>query len=183
MRSRHACHGRIAPGGSRSRSLYPARVRLSLPARPAAPVSTSERTTACEASGIRSTHDGATMQQPKTKRMKSWQELTHYAGFDWAKDHHVVLIVNREGSIVADFEFEHSLEGWKSFVEKTSAWPNLAVAIETSQGAAVDQLLQRGYTVYPGASGSGPKLPRAQSPHRQQDRSCGCLGTGRCTAG
>jgi transposase len=60
-----------------------------------------------------------------------------------------VVIVNSEGRIVAEFEFEHSLEGWKSFVDQTSAWPSLAVAIETSQGAAVDQLLQREYTVYP----------------------------------
>jgi transposase len=81
--------------------------------------------------------------------MKPWQDLTHYAGFDWAKDHHSVVIVDREANIVADFEFEHTLEGWKSFAEKTSAWPNLAVAIETRQGAAVDQLLQRGCTLYP----------------------------------
>jgi len=81
--------------------------------------------------------------------MKPWKDLTHYAGLDWAKDHHCVVIVNSEGRIVADFEFEHSVEGWKSFAEKTSAWPNLAVAIETSQGAVVDQLLQRDYTVYP----------------------------------
>jgi hypothetical protein len=58
-------------------------------------------------------------------------------------------IVNGQGDIVADFEFEHSLEGWRSFGEKTAPWPGLAVAIETNQGAAVDQLLQRGYTVYP----------------------------------
>jgi transposase len=81
--------------------------------------------------------------------MKNWKDLTHYAGFDWAKDHHSVVIVDSQGQIVADFEFAHSLEGWKSFVEKTAAWPNLAVAIETSQGAAVDQLLQREYVVYP----------------------------------
>ena len=81
--------------------------------------------------------------------MKDWKDLTHYAGFDWARDHHVVVIVDRAGEIVADFEFEHSLEGWKSFAEKTAAWPNLAVAIETNQGAVVDQLLQRDYTVYP----------------------------------
>ena len=61
------------------------------------------------------------MQQRKTRRMKSWQDLTHYAGFDWAKDHHAVLILNQQGAIVADFEFEHSLEGWKTFAEKTSA--------------------------------------------------------------
>jgi transposase len=89
------------------------------------------------------------MQKRKATRMKPWKDLTHYAGFDWAKDHHCVLIVNVEGCIVADFEFEHSVEGWKSFAEKTSAWPNLAVAIETSQGAAVDQLVQREYAVYP----------------------------------
>jgi len=81
--------------------------------------------------------------------MKDWKDITHYAGFDWAKEHHEVLIVSAEGHIVADFEFEHSLEGWKSFVDKTAVWPNLAVAIETNQGAAVDQLLQRGYTLYP----------------------------------
>jgi transposase len=81
--------------------------------------------------------------------MKEWKEISHYAGFDWAKDHHAVVIVDAQGQIVADFEFEHSLEGWKQFGEKTASWPNLAVAIETNQGAAVDQLLQRDYTVYP----------------------------------
>jgi transposase len=89
------------------------------------------------------------MHKMKGTGMTSWQEIKHHAGFDWAKDHHVVVVVNPQGQIVADFEFAHSLEGWQSFTEKTSAWPNLAVAIETSQGAAVDQLLQRHYVVYP----------------------------------
>ena len=89
------------------------------------------------------------MHNRKAKRMKQWQDITHYAGFDWARDHHVVVIVDSQGQIVADFEFAHSLEGWKEFADKTAAWPSLAVAIETSQGAAVDQLLQRNYTVYP----------------------------------
>jgi len=40
-----------------------------------------------------------------------------------------VVVVSAEGAIVADFEFEHSLEGWKSFADKTSAWPNLAVSL------------------------------------------------------
>lgn len=149
LRSANNKAGRIAPGGSRSLAPHPTRISQSLPARLAAPVPTSERTIAREAPGIRSTHDGATMQQHKKIRMKSWQEITHYAGFDWAKDHHALLVVDAHGTIVADFEFDHSLAGWQQFVEKTSAWPNLAVAIETSQGAAVDQLLQHGCTVYP----------------------------------
>jgi transposase len=81
--------------------------------------------------------------------MKEWPDITHYAGFDWARHHHAVVIVDSKGQIVADFEFKHSLEGWQSFQQQTAVWPNLAVAIETNQGAAVDQLLQRGYTVYP----------------------------------
>jgi len=81
--------------------------------------------------------------------MKEWKEITHYAGLDWARDHHAVVIVDAKGEMVADFEFDHSLDGWKQFQEKTAAWSNLAVAIETNQGAVVDQLLQRDYAVYP----------------------------------
>lgn len=81
--------------------------------------------------------------------MKEWKEITHYAGFDWARHHHAVVILDATGKIVADFQFQHSPEGWKSWREKTAAWPNLAVAIETTQGAAVDQLLQQGCTIYP----------------------------------
>jgi len=89
------------------------------------------------------------MHQWKGHLMKSWKDITHYAGLDWARDHHAVVIVDAQGQIVADFEFEHSSEGWKRFGDQTALWPNLAVAIETNQGAAVDQLLQHEYTVYP----------------------------------
>jgi len=47
--------------------------------------------------------------------MKSWQQITHYAGFDWARDHHDVVILDPQGQIVADFQFEHTQEGWKLF--------------------------------------------------------------------
>ena len=81
--------------------------------------------------------------------MKPWDQITHYVGFDWAKDHHDVVIVDRQGEIVADFQFVHSLAGWKEFGEKIKTYPGLAVAIETNQGAAIDQLLQTGCTIYP----------------------------------
>jgi len=34
--------------------------------------------------------------------MKTWTDLTHYAGFDWAKDHHDIVIVDRSGTKVAE---------------------------------------------------------------------------------
>src|SRR5512142_1471946 len=149
LRPRHASSGRIALDGSRSSSPDPARITPSSPARLAAPVQTSERTIAREAPGIRSTRDGATMHRKKAYPMKEWKEITHYAGFDWARDHHAVVVINADGQIVSDFEFDHTQEGWKSFLEKTAPYPNLAIAIETNQGAALDQLLQREFTVYP----------------------------------
>jgi len=81
--------------------------------------------------------------------MKPFNEITHYAGFDWARDHHDVVIVDRQGQIVADVRVPHSLEGWQQFRDQLKPYPALAVAIETSQGAAVDQLLQLDCTVYP----------------------------------
>ena len=109
----------------------------------------SERTTAREAPCIRMTQDGAAVRATAKKVMKSWNEITHYAGFDWARDHHDVVIVDGQGQIVAEFRFPHSLEGWNQFGSRIQNYPAVAVAIETSQGAAVDQLLQRGCTVYP----------------------------------
>jgi transposase len=149
LRPRHSCRGRIAPDAPRSLHSNPVRINSSLPDRLAAPVPTSERTKAHEAPCIRSTHDGATVQQRKGKHMKPWQDITHYAGFDWAKDHHEVVIVDKQGQLVADFVFDHSEEGWQRLVKEVTGFAGLAVAIETNQGAAVDQLLQREFTVYP----------------------------------
>jgi hypothetical protein len=67
------------------------------------------------------------MPSKKGKHMKPWRQINHYAGF----------------------EFAHTQAGGQSFREKTTAYPNLAVAIETNQTAAVDQLLQHDYAVYP----------------------------------
>jgi hypothetical protein len=50
--------------------------------------------------------------------MQSWSKITHYAGFDWAHDHHEVVIVDRSGKIVADFQIEHSAQGWQRWREQ-----------------------------------------------------------------
>lgn len=76
-------------------------------------------------------------------------ELTHFAGFDWASDHHDIIIVDAEGTLVADFKIEHTAAGWRLWKEKIAAMPKLAVAIETSFGMVVEQLIDSGVAVYP----------------------------------
>lgn len=95
------------------------------------------------------TTDSAAVRATKGKLMRPWNEITHYAGLDWARDHHDVVIVDHQGQIVAELRFEHALAGWQQFREQVKNYPALAVAIETSQGAAVDQLLQLDCNVYP----------------------------------
>jgi hypothetical protein len=53
--------------------------------------------------------------------MQSWSKITHYAGFDWAHDHHEVVIVDRSGKIVADFQIEHTAQGWQRWREQVAA--------------------------------------------------------------
>ena len=81
--------------------------------------------------------------------MKTFAELTHFAGFDWAKDHHDVVIVDRQGRVVARYTFEHSAEGWQKWQDSVRAYPALGVALETSSGSAVERLLESGATVFP----------------------------------
>jgi transposase len=81
--------------------------------------------------------------------MKNWNELTHYAGFDWAGDHHDVVIVDPAGQRVAQFRFEHSAEGWEQFRQQTQTYAGLGVAVETRSGAAVEELLRSDCTVFP----------------------------------
>lgn len=78
-----------------------------------------------------------------------WTERNTFVGFDWANDHHDVVVVDREGPIIEDFRFEDSAEGWKSFRKRLSPYPSVAVVIETSSGATVERLLEAGYAVYP----------------------------------
>ena len=141
---------RSAPGGTRSYGPQLTKLTRSEPDRLPAPARKSERTIAREAPGIRLTDGSAVVcGKHKDTPMIQYKELKHFAGFDWAKDHHCVVVVNAQGEIVSEFEFKHSAEGWKDFSERTAKLAGLGIAIETSSGPAVDQLLQRECTVYP----------------------------------
>ena len=49
--------------------------------------------------------------------MHTFEQLTHFAGFDWAKDHHDAVIVDRQGATVASVTFAHTAEGWAQWRE------------------------------------------------------------------
>lgn len=82
--------------------------------------------------------------------MSSWEEVNYYTGFDWAKDHHDIVIVDGVGRIVADFQIEHTDQGWQRWREQVAALgPGVAVCVETNQGIVVEKLLESGVLVYP----------------------------------
>ena len=83
------------------------------------------------------------------EQTKAWSERCAFAGFDWASDHHDVVVVDAHGTIVEDFRIEDTAEGWQQLKERLSKYSDLAVTIETSSGAAVERLLAAGYAVYP----------------------------------
>jgi transposase len=98
--------------------------------------------------------------------MKPWNELTHFAALDWADDHHDLVVVDAGGQVVVKLTFEHSAEGWQQAQQALAQWPDVPVAVETSAGPAVDQLLQRGLTVF-------PVMPKAAARYRERKRPSG----------
>ena len=143
--------GRKARGRTRFACPNPTRIKPRTPADPGAFIKKSERTIPQEGHRIRTTNDkgrGPCANKPMNDTI-SWESIIYYAGFDWAKDHHDVVVVNPQGKIIKDLTFEHSAEGWAKWKELVAAYPHLAVAIETSQGAAIEQLLTSGVVVYP----------------------------------
>ena len=76
-------------------------------------------------------------------------QWTHFAGHDWAKDHHDVVVVDQTGTIVLDLRIPDTAEGWHRLRAKLGAFPATAVAIETRSGTAVERLLEADVTVFP----------------------------------
>ena len=87
--------------------------------------------------------------KPSEQTAEDW--LTHraFGALDWASEKHNVVMVDARGKVVEDFEIEHSALGWKRFRERLAPYGSIPFAIETSQGAAVEQLLEAGMEVYP----------------------------------
>jgi hypothetical protein len=101
-------------------------------------------------------------QQGKTMNdSEQWQQHRAFGALDWASEKHFVIVVDQAGKVIEEFEIEHSALGWKKFREKLQPYGSIPFAIETSQGAAVEQLLE--------AFGAPVSVRRANSENRNLD--------------
>ena len=79
----------------------------------------------------------------------NWNEQPHFAALDWAREHHDVVILDRQGRIAEQIRFEHTDAGWQQFRKLVSRYPNLPMAVETSHGTVVKQMFTASVSVYP----------------------------------
>jgi transposase/transposase IS116/IS110/IS902 family protein len=153
--SHNRAGARPALARSRSPRSYHKMVSERLPAEPVALAPTSDRKKPREGHYI-SSMDGRAKRrknQPHKKQTmndsEQWQQYRAFGGLDWASQQHCVVVVNQAGKVIEEFEIEHSALGWKKFREKLQPYGSIPFAIETTQGVAVEQLLEAGMIVYP----------------------------------
>jgi len=98
--------------------------------------------------------------------MKPWQQITHYAGFDWARDHHAVVIV--EGARATIHKIVVSVKGGgikaddvralNHVREREGAEIGLFISLETPTKGMIADAASAGFY----ASATGKKYPRVQ---------------------
>jgi len=153
--SHNSAGGRPALARSRSGECYRKTVCERLPGEPVALAPTSNRKAPQEGHYISSVDGRARRRKNKAQQKQimnesgQWQQHLAFGALDWAREKHSVVLVNQAGKVIEDFEIEHSALGWKKFREKLQPYGSIPFAIETSQGAAVEQLLEAGMIVYP----------------------------------
>jgi hypothetical protein len=148
--------GRPASARSQSQSPHPTRVTGRPLAGPEALAPTSNRKRPLEGRNI-SRMGGKAKGPKKQKQHKNtmndseqwWQQHRVFGAVDWASEKHSVILVDQAGKVLESFEIEHSALGWKKFRQKLQPYGSIPFAIETSQGVAVEQLLEAGMMVYP----------------------------------
>ena len=84
--------------------------------------------------------------------MSTRQQKLIYLGIDWADDHHDIVITDDSANTLDQFRIDHTCEGFAllhSHIANHQTSPDLVlIAIETSRGLLVHELLQKGYVVY-----------------------------------
>jgi transposase len=164
---------RSRSGGQNAQS-----VKRRIPAEPEASAPTSNRTTPqegrhisamdCRAKGRSSTTVIKAMSSTQ-ESLDSWQQHQYFGALDWATQKHMVVVVDARGKILEVFPIEHSGLGWKKFRERLEPYGSMPFAIETSQGAAVEQLLEAQMLVYPVNPKSAQRYRERKAPSGVKD--------------
>jgi len=106
------------------------------------------------------------------KEVPFQERFDAFAGFDWASDHHDVVVLDLAGTILLELTFDDDAPGWaglaKHLTQELGLDPSrLAVAVETNNGPAVERLLGMGCGVY-------PLNPKAAQRYRERKNNAGC---------
>lgn len=99
----------------------------------------------------------------------AWNERAYFAALDWASDHHDVVVVDQRGAVVCEWRIAHTAAGWAQLREQLRGYEPLAIAVETNQGLAVEQLLDAGYAVYPVNPKSAKRYRERKAPTGVKD--------------
>ena len=102
------------------------------------------------------------------------QAYQRFLGFDFAHEDHHVVAVDSDGGIAMRQDVAHSAQGWtklqEGLVEQVGAdLSQVAVVIETCQGAAVERLLAMGLHVYPIAPKAAERYRDRKAPSGVKD--------------
>lgn len=103
------------------------------------------------------------MSQPPSNTAFDFQ---YYLGFDWAQDHHDVVVLDRQGTLVYQARFSNDAEGWSRLAADLARFPQLAATLETSAGSVVERLLALGLALF-------PVHPKAAQRYRDRKAPCG----------
>ena len=109
----------------------------------------------------------------------SFDNFQAIVGFDWGKRTHSVDITDLFGKPIDHFTFNHTLEGWRLWQDKTSAFSSLAVSIEASTGHVIDQLIHcDNVTVFPINPVSANAFRKTMSPSGNKTDNLDAKGIG-----
>jgi transposase len=121
------------------------------------------------AKGHRKPRKGSKVMKPCEQTPQDWLAHRAFGGLDWASQKHNVVVVDPRGKVVEDFEIEHCALGWKKFRQRLAPYGAIPFGIETSQGSAVEQLLEAGMEVYPINSKSAKSYRERKAPSGVKD--------------
>lgn len=75
-----------------------------------------------------------------------------YVGLDWAAAVHAVCVMNTAGTVLTEFNIEHTADGIASLIGRLAKYRDpevVQVGIERPNGRLVDLLLEAGHPVIP----------------------------------